>query len=381
MVDPSGFAQSLADFDVRFFAGVPDSLLAPLIAAFPSPAEGSRHVIAANEGNAVALAAGYHLATTRVACVYMQNSGLGNALNPLLSLCHRSVHGIPLLLLVGWRGEPGRPDEPQHLAQGEVTLGMLQAAGVPHRVLGETTESAVHDLRAMLQATLDRGAPSALVVPHGRFEGTLTQRDVGFGDCMDRRDAIAVLDRWCSAVGAVAFATTGNTIREIIALHGLEVPPPNYFLNFGAMGHVSQLALAYALHRADTPVLCIDGDGSALMHLGGLATIGRQAPPNFLHVVLNNRAHGSVGGFPTCASVDFRSISGVLGFGTSLRATSGTELTHALDQLGRSTRTTTMLEVLVRMHPADDLPRPRFTARENKAEFLSACSLVARRVP
>lgn len=373
MVDAIDLVRLLKRNDVGFFAGVPDSLLAGLISALPAPGDTSKHVVAANEGNAVALGAGYHLATGRLAGIYFQNSGLGNALNPLLSLCDPAVHGIPLLLLIGWRGQPGQLDELQHAAQGRATLPLLEAACIPYRVLRAAEADAADDVGKMVAVALSGSRPSAIVVPKGSLRSASSELAAVALHGLTRKDAIVQLDTWCQDVQAAGFSTTGHISREIIELCGSAVPPFRYFLNFGAMGHVSQIALAFALSQPERLVLCVDGDGSALMHLGGMASLGQLAPANLTHVILDNRAHSSVGGFATCATVDFSSVGNALGYRRVFKVVDGRGLIAALDACKKSPREgPTLINVRTQVDSGVGLPRPQFDAIENKIAFTLA---------
>jgi phosphonopyruvate decarboxylase len=287
--------------EYEFFAGVPDSVLKHLCLELSARLPERRFLTSANEGNAVAVCAGYTLSTGRPGVVYMQNSGLGNAVNPLLSLNDERVYSIPVLLIIGWRGEYGAGDEPQHIKQGLITENLLDVCGIPCRVLEKDTEGAVNALGWAAAELAERQSPVALLVRKDSF----TKTCYGYPSneyTATRESAIeSILDefkgRACTVISA-----TGMISRELYALRVKRGEThANDFYNVGAMGHTSSVALGIALNSPDKTVICLDGDGAALMHMGALAAIGAAKVKNFIHVVFNNAAHDSVGGHPTCA--------------------------------------------------------------------------------
>lgn len=297
------------------FVGVPDTILAGLGAYLVRNCAPQRHVVAANEGNAVALAAGAQLARGGCPVVYLQNSGLGNALNPLVSLADPQVSGIPMLLIVGWRGQPGVPDEPQHRTQGAATLGILDSAGIPHLRLSGYRDVAGRQLAGARELAEGRSGPVVVLVPASTLARSGPIRSPATGYRLSRHEAIAAVlaavDPDCLLV-----ASTGMIARELFGLRrSLGQSSQRDFHVVGAMGHASQVALGVALGKPARTVVCLDGDGAALMHLGGMATIGATKQGNFVHVILNNGAHDSVGGVPTAGfAVDFPAIARACGY-------------------------------------------------------------------
>ena len=350
----------------EFFTGVPDSKLRPLVDHLMTTygSGSTAHVITANEGNAAALAAGYHLATGRTPVVYLQNSGLGNIVNPLLSLLHEEVYGIPCIFVIGWRGEPGLHDEPQHLVQGRLSLPLLETMGVPTMVL--TRDTAAEDVaRRMkeLQPHFAKGGQCAFLVCEGAFDAPKAKYQNEF--VLRREDAIAcILD---AAQDAVIVATTGKTGREVFELRERRGEDHAYdFLTVGSMGHAGAIALGIALHRPERRVICIDGDGAALMHMGAMATIGAIAPPNLVHILLNNEAHESVGGAPTVAgTMSFLDTARALGYRSVQSAHDKNRLRAVLMRIQRE-RELTFLEVRVAIGSRADLGRPTTTPAENR---------------
>ncbi len=319
MIDQKRFHECLQDAGVDFITGVPDSLLNEFCLYAAAQLPPHRHVIAANEGNAVALAAGHHLATGGVPLVYMQNSGLGNAMNPLLSLTNREVYAIPLVVLIGWRGDPAIKDHAQHKKQGELTPSLLDSMDIPFKVIENDGDDALDAARWAVGTARRISAPAALLAKKGTFaKGKKNEADARTSEYrMSREDAIRSLLE-CLPRNTIFVATTGRATRELYELRDMMGAGHELdFLNVGAMGHASQIAAGIALAQRNRLVVCLDGDGAAIMHLGGLTTVGKLAPTNFLHVVLNNGAHESVGGQPTAGfSANLTTIAGGCGYRT-----------------------------------------------------------------
>ena len=375
MLDPKRFYDTLAENGVDFYAGVPDSLLKDFCALVTDTAPSQRHVITANEGGAMALAAGYHLASRRFGCVYMQNSGFGNTVNPLTSLVDPEVYAIPMLLVVGWRGEPGKKDEPQHVKMGRVQVPLAKALEIEHEVLPADDAGAAAAVGRAVAWMREKNAPYALLVRAGTFDKykLKSQRPTPATYDLTREDAISLLADQVTAGAprAVFVCTTGMPSRELFE-HRVKHSQDRSsdFLTVGSMGHASQIALGVALERRDRPVYCLDGDGAALMHLGGLATIAQLGPDNYHHVILNNAAHDSVGGQPTVGfEVDFCAIATACGYKSVLRATTRDDLLAALPGFVAS-KGPTLLEVRIKTGARADVGRPTATPRESKDLFM-----------
>lgn len=355
----------------EFYAGVPDSLLRPLcdylMDAFGT--DPRRHMIAANEGNAAALAAGYHLATGKVPVVYLQNSGEGNLVNPAASLLHRQVYGIPVIFVVGWRGEPGVRDEPQHVFQGEVTLKLLEDLGIPAFVIGpETGDEEVREAMAGFRPLLAEGGDAAFVIRKGglTYGKKRTYRN-GYG--LRREEAIRQIAR--AAGGDPVVSTTGKASRELFEIReALKQDHSRDFLTVGSMGHASSIALGVALHRPEERVWCLDGDGALLMHMGAMAAIGQGRPRNLIHIVLNNAAHESVGGLPTAAGgLDIPAIARACGYPCALTAETAGALDEALRE-AKARQDLCLIEVKCAIGARPDLGRPTTSPQENKRAFM-----------
>jgi phosphonopyruvate decarboxylase len=333
-------------------------------------ASAHEHLIAANEGGAVAAAIGYHLATGRTPLVYMQNSGLPNALNPLLSLADPAVYAIPMLLLIGWRGEPGTLDEPQHRKQGEVTLPLLAASQIGYAIIDPTTTDPDATIRQALQQAA--GGPYALVVRKGTFSAYRTPVSTPAAGSFRREQAVALIVDSLEA-GDLVVATTGMTARELYAHRARSSQSHDRdFLVIGGMGHASQIAHTLAVYRSDQHVYCLDGDGAVLMHMGALAIIGATHRSNLRHIVLNNGVHESVGGQPTVGfAVDLLALARSVGYATATRVTTLDELPRALDELRRG-EGPALLEVQVAPGHRADLGRPQSDPVDAKKAWLSA---------
>jgi phosphonopyruvate decarboxylase len=362
--------EQLQERGVELYAGVPDSLLKGFCAYVREHRPASHAVTTANEGSALALAAGHHLASGRIAAVYLQNSGLGNLINPATSLVDPAVYRLPVLLLIGWRGEPGRTDEPQHVTMGRVTLETLAAVGIPFAVLPDAADKAEPVLATAFETLHARGGAYALVIQ----AGTLGPHS---GDAeseplpLSRERALELLLD-ALPTGACVVSTTGMASREVFEIRARRAATHDRdFLTVGSMGHCSQIALGIALCRPAVPVVCIDGDGSVLMHMGGLATIGSLAPPNLRHVLLNNAAHDSVGGQPTAGStVDFCGVATACGYVETWRVEREDELRDRLE-LWRTRPGPTLLEIRVRRGSRSDLGRPTQTPLESGRRFMA----------
>ncbi len=345
-----------------FFTGVPDSLLKRLCTCITAQLNPEQHLIAANEGNALALAAGYYLATGRPGVVYMQNSGLGNIVNPLLSLTDEAVYRIPALLVIGWRGEPGVHDEPQHITQGRLTLPLLETMGIPYAVL----ENLEH-VSTACKTVYETGLPYALVVRKGTFEYDGMKLPVsGELSALARETAIHEV---LTLIGErdIVVSTTGMISREV---YEGRVSHERDFLTVGSMGHASSIALGIALAQPRRRVVCLDGDGAVLMHMGALPILAAQAAPNLRHIVLNNAAHDSVGGQPTVMNrVDLPAIAQACGYAAAYSVDSIDGLRNVWADF-LQTSGTSMLEIRVHRGARPDLGRPKETPQENKQIFM-----------
>lgn len=368
MIAPELFVGELQSRGTGFFTGVPDSLLKNLCAYITDAFDEKHHIIAANEGNAVALAVGHHLATGTIPMVYMQNSGEGNAVNPLLSLADGDVYRIPLLLCIGWRGEPGVHDEPQHVKQGKVTLSLLDTMGIPFQILSSETDELKAQVEKAYAYMRSEGTPYALIIQKGLFDDYALKNARDVEGTMSREEALELVVKH-TAHDAIYVSTTGMASRELYEIRERNGEGHQKdFLTVGSMGHASQIALGIALSKKARQVVCLDGDGAVLMHLGGMAIIGTTKPENYVHIILNNGAHDSVGGQPTVGrDVDLASVALCLGYKASVKVNTQKQLIDALKADGPGPR---CIEVLVRKGNRKDLGRPKSTPVENKQAFM-----------
>lgn len=354
-----------------FYTGVPDSQLKALCNCLMSKygIDPHHHIIAANEGNCAALAAGYHMATGKVPVVYMQNSGEGNIINPLASLLNDKVYAIPTIFVIGWRGEPGVHDEPQHIYQGLVTTKLLDDMDVANYVIGpDTTEEEIAEVMAGFRDLLSQGKQVAFVIRKGALE---------FDGKVDYSNEFSLNREF--VVGQIAAAagedpivsTTGKISRELFEYRTAQGMSHKYdFLTVGSMGHCSSIALGIALNRPELKVWCIDGDGAALMHMGSMAVIGENKPSNMVHIVINNAAHETVGGMPTVAgSVDLPGIARSCGYPKALTVSDEEGLASALAE-ARASDELILVEIKCQVGARADLGRPTTTAIENKNNFM-----------
>ena len=374
MIRTDNFYKWLKENGIDFFTGVPDSLLKDICAYITDNTPKRNNIIAANEGNAVALAAGYHLATGKLPLVYMQNSGMGNTVNPLLSLTDEQVYSIPVLLMIGWRGEPGIKDEPQHKKQGMVTLDLLEAMQIPYYVLGDDEKEAKKQVAEAANKAKETSAPVALVVKKGTFEKYTIKEKIETDYPLKREEAIKKIVSYLDQSDVIV-STTGKTSRELFEIREANGQPHfTDFLTVGSMGHTSQIALGIALQKPDRKVVCIDGDGAVLMHMGGMAIIGSQQPDNYLHIVINNGAHESVGGQPTVGfSVDLPAIAKACNYKSAVRVKTADELEQALKNIKPGT-SPALIEVLVKVGSRADLGRPTIKPVDNKKNFMKNLS-------
>ena len=354
-----------------FFTGVPDSQLRPLCDYLMDVyGTGPRHhIIAANEGNCVGIAAGYHLATGKVPVVYLQNSGQGNIINPVSSLLNDKVYAIPCIFVIGWRGEPGVHDEPQHVYQGEVTLKLLEDMGIASFVIGkETSEEMLRHQMAEYRQLLAVGKNVAFIIRKGAltYEKKVVYQN---SNTMLREEIIRHIVRISGEDPIIS--TTGKASRELFEIREAGKQGHQYdFLTVGSMGHSSSIALGVALNKPGKKVWCLDGDGAALMHMGAMAVIAQAAPDNFVHIVVNNGAHESVGGMPTAVGgIDLPKIAEGCGYKKIFRASGYAELDEVLEEAKKAV-CLTFIEVKAAIGGREDLGRPTTTPIENKKAFM-----------
>lgn len=369
MMKTEKFIENIKSIGIGLYAGVPDSTLKVLCDRF-NKEKGIRHYTTADEGAAVALAIGQYLASGRAGCVYMQNSGIGNIINPITSLAHPDVYGIPMLLLIGWRGEPGKKDEPQHKFMGQITEGFLQELEIAYSILDpQTTEEDLKSILDMAKKHMDKQKQYALVIKKGFLEN---EEQIAYENayCMSREEAIRII---LESVDDESFfvSTTGKISREAYEqsqrIYGGH---ERIFMTVGGMGYASMIAAGIAASAPDQRVYCLDGDGALLMHMGNLAFLGNLALKNMVHICLNNEAHESVGGMPTGAgSLSYERLALDAGYSYTSRVDSAEGLKQELRNIAEK-QGNVFLEVQVAISSRDDLGRPKETPKENKEQFM-----------
>ena len=357
--------------NVDFYTGVPDSLLKPLCNYLMDTygIDSKHHMIAANEGNCAALAAGYHLATGKVPAVYMQNSGEGNIINPLASLLNDKVYAIPMIFIVGWRGEPGVHDEPQHIYQGEVTVKLLEDMDVAaYVVTKETTEEELDAQMQVFRSLLAKGKDVAFVVKKGALS---FGKNVEYSNKnqMCREEIIEHIVNVSKEDPVLS--TTGKASRELFEIREKNGQSHKYdFLTVGSMGHTSSIALGVALQKPQQKIWCIDGDGAMLMHMGAMATIGAYQPANLLHIVLDNSAHETVGGIPTVSQkIDLVSMAKSVGYEEAYEVENLNTLESVLKESIKKDKLI-FIRVLVALGSRENLGRPKERPRDNLEKFM-----------
>lgn len=369
MIAPQFFIEKLRAEGIDFYAGVPDSLLKNVCAYITDHFDANHNIIAANEGGAVALAAGYHLATGKVGCVYMQNSGEGNAINPLASLTDPEVYHIPLLLLIGWRGRPGVHDEPQHVKQGKVTTGLLNVMGINYDVLSKEEDRAARQIEKAMCSIGTTGNAYALVVEKDTFDSYTLQNTAVNKYTMSREEAIQTVAA-SIPTDAVIVSTTGMISRELFEYRtATSQSHERDFLTVGSMGHASMIALGIALQHPERKIYCFDGDGASIMHMGNMAIVGNRKPQNYVHVVFNNGAHDSVGGQPTVGhNIDLVEIAHAMHYDDAICVWTPEQLRNALNNM--PSKGLHLLEIRVKKGNRKDLGRPTTTPIQNKEALM-----------
>lgn len=374
MVSPKFFIDTLKSHDIDFFAGVPDSLLKNICAYITDNLPAEQNIIAANEGGAMGIAAGYHLATGKIPVVYMQNSGEGNIINPLASLTDKEVYNIPVLLVIGWRGRPGVHDEPQHVKQGKVTTGLLNTMGINYAILPKDEDGAAKQIKIASDFMKATNECYALVIEKDTFDAYKLQ-NVEVNDLtMTREEAIqkvaaSIEDNACIV------STTGMISRELFeARTAWNQGHERDFLTVGSMGHASQIALGIALQKPERKVYCFDGDGASIMHMGNMAITASMKCKNYVHVVFNNGAHDSVGGQPTVGlKIDLCAVAKAVGYAATYSVAKMEELEKTLQTIQNLSNPSgpILLQVCVKKGNRKDLGRPTTTPIQNKEALMA----------
>ena len=369
-INSLSFFHLLAKKNINFFTGVPDSLLKNFCLCVDQNVSKKNHIIAANEGSAIAIASGYHLGTGKIPMVYMQNSGLGNAINPLLSLCDPKVYSIPILLLIGWRGEPGIKDEPQHIRQGEVQLDLLKTMNIPYEIISKGEESLDKKINKIINKVKKGNKPGAILVKKDTFKKHKSSFSNLNEKLMLRETSLnIILDELPS--NSVIISTTGKTSREIFEIREQNNQGHSKdFLTVGSMGHCSSIAMGLALSRPDKKIICIDGDGAFIMHMGALSTIAKIKLKNYYHILLNNEVHESVGGQATGSKyINIPTIADANGFSKIVSIDKEKELKNRISSLIR-TNGPNFIEIKIKAGSRQNLGRPTKNPINNSIDFM-----------
>lgn len=370
MISPEFFIKIIQENRINFFAGVPDSLLKDVCAFITDNVANDKNIITANEGCAVAVGAGHYLATGEVPLIYMQNSGLGNAINPLLSLADEKVYSIPMLLMIGWRGEPNIYDEPQHIKQGEVTLSLLDTMGMPYIILSDDEVTAKKMVDKVVKDCKKTSKPHAIIIKKGTFSPYNLQKKFVNTYSLSREAALkCIIDLIPS--NSIIISTTGKLSRELYEYRDeLKQSHESDFLTVGSMGHSSSIALGISMSVPNRRVFCFDGDGAFLMHMGAMTNIGYQSPKNYVHIIFNNGAHESVGGQPTVAfNLDIPSIARACGYRKVYSINRVEEINLILPEILKCWELT-LIEIKVGIKSRTNLGRPTSTPIQNKEDFM-----------
>lgn len=355
-----------------FYTGVPDSKLKALCNYLMNTygTDCKHHIIAANEGNCSAIAAGYYLAQKKVPAVYMQNSGEGNIINPVASLLNDNVFAIPVIFIIGWRGEPNVKDEPQHIFQGQITLKLLDVMDIKYFIVSkETTEKELEHVMSEFKKILNEGRQVAFVI---KKEALTYSKDVIYknNNKLNREEVIEHIVRFTGEDTIIS--TTGKISRELFEIREKNKQSHEKdFLMVGSMGHCSSLALGIALNKPEKKIWCIDGDGSMLMHMGALSVIGANNPQNLIHIIINNSAHETVGGLPTAAEkIDICAIAKACGYKNTV-CTNDLNMLDAELQNAKKKNELSLIEIKCSIESRNDLQRPSKTPLENKNDFMN----------
>jgi len=369
-INPLSFYNHLKSNDINFFCGVPDSLLKQFCLCLDDKVDKKNHIITPNEGHAIALAAGFYLGTRQIPLVYMQNSGIGNAINPLLSLCDPDVYGIPMIILIGWRGEPGVKDEPQHVKQGKIQLELTSALDISFDIITKNENNFENKIKNGVEVAIMNRKPYIFYIKKEVFSTYKNNHREINNKLMSREEALRViLSQLPNDV--IIISTTGKTSREIFEIRVINKDNHSHdFLTVGSMGHCSSIALGLAISNPEKKIVCIDGDGSFLMHMGIIATIGDIAPANFYHILINNFVHESVGGQET--SIQSINIKMLIESSNYENFSSVNDLSSLKEVLSTFTidKGPNFLEIVIKPGSRNNLGRPTITPLENKKLFM-----------
>ena len=355
MIFVENLIQTLKKNKINFFTGVPDSILKNFsnhLEKYPQ----KKHVIATNEGSATSLGIGYYLSTKKIPCVYLQNSGLSNAINPLISIASKTVYSIPLFLMIGWRGSPKEIDEPQHLAKGKITQNLLRLLKINFCILRK--ENDLKKLKKLIIMSRQKKQAVACLIEKNTLQTRKKKLKNKNNGSILRSDFIRnflnLIPKKCKII-----STTGYTSRELMEIRKkTKSKNGKDFYMVGGMGHSSSVATGYALN-SKKQIFCLDGDGSILMHLGPLRTVGYLKNKNLKHIILNNNSHESVGGQITNAEgIDFKKLSISVGYKNYFKITNNKNIKAVLSKFIKI-KGPSFLEVKIKNGTLKKLSRPK----------------------
>lgn len=370
MLNPEAFFNALQENGIENFSGVPDSLLKHICAYISEKTPSGHHEITANEGSAISLAVGQYLATGKIPLVYLQNSGLGNAINPLLSIADPLVYGVPIIMLIGWRGEPGVKDEPQHIKQGKITRSLLEVCDIPVFSLTRASSDFESIIAQACKTAVAGQTPVAILVGKDTFDSFNPNNRKKDLSPLNREDVISTITNAAES-SDVFVSTTGMPSRELFEIRVRNGQShESDFLTVGSMGHASMIALGIA-RNSSKHVFCIDGDGACLMHMGNMTTLGQSQAEKLIHVVLNNAAHDSVGGQPTCAdAIDMPGVAKACGYKSAVSVDCEADLEKLISSV-KFKSGPHFIEVKIKKGARSDLGRPTSSPAENKIAFMN----------
>jgi len=371
MISCKKFFEILEDYNFTFFTGIPDSTFKDLMKFLAdNNSKELKNIVACNECEAIALASGYHLATNRIGIVYMQNSGLGKAVNPLTSLCDPDVHSIPILLMIGWRGEPGKIDAPQHKKMGKITLPLLDTLQIPYSILEPDLSVVKNELVKAINYFNDNKGPYAFIFQRGFFKDYEMKFKQSNRYNLTAKEVIQlIMDNLNHK--EIIVSTTGYITRELYEYRESKNKDHHKsFYNIGSMGCASSIGLSIALHKPKNRVIVFDGDGAAIMQMGAFTTIGKNSPTNFVHIILDNEAHESTGGQPTNSpNVDFVNVALASNYKWSTRVETSEELLKSIDNI-KNRKGPILILIKIKISSRSELKRPTKNPKEYKEGFM-----------
>lgn len=365
MISPNIYLENLKKAGIDFYSGVPDSLLKQFCACISENVNNENHTISSNEGAAIALGIGNYLGTGSVPFIYLQNSGLGNVVNPILSLASQEVYGIPMIIMIGWRGAPNVKDEPQHIHQGRVMKKSMDAMDIPHVTLSKNEDTAIKQTNDAITKAKKYSTPVFLIVEKNTFSEYIYEKPLSKLD-ISREQAIITASKLLES-NAVVVSTTGMPSRELFEFRANNNQGHHRdFLTVGGMGHANQIALGISKAQPSRPIYCFDGDGAAIMHMGSIAVLGQSNAQNLIHIIFNNGVHDSVGGQPTVGfDINFSEIANACGYSSSVTAISQTQFKNAIHK-AQSMPGPHLIDVHVRPGNRNDIGRPTSSPIDNK---------------